>query len=296
MLIILGAVQGVTEFLPISSSGHLLLLQDRMEINEDNVLIVVVLHAGSLCSIILYYWKDLIALLKRENWRVIGLIAAGTAPAVLLVKPIKFFIDALEGDKTLALYVSAAGFLGSFLFLTFLYKKTAEKSELHSVSFLDAVLIGLMQLVALTPGVSRSGSTISMAGRRGISPAVAARFSFFLGLAAISGAMVMKTPDLITFLKTPAKTGQIGFFALLIGFFVSFGIGYVSLIFLIRVLKRGKMIYFGVYCLIMAVVAVTTALRSSHEPEAKNDHKKATGSHPHQYNRAVADPARSGRQ
>ncbi len=258
-IIVLGIIQGISEFLPISSSGHLVLFQSWFGMKEETVLVSVVLHAGSLCSIVCYYFKDLLTLLRRERRRVLVLIAMGTIPLVVVGKFVKDLMDAAETRPDVMLWVVAGGFTVSFILLSFVFKKSDEVTTIDDIGIKRSVMIGIVQVLAITPGVSRSGSTISVAGRQGISPDAGARFSFFLGILAISAAMTSKYKDLIRVATEPRDPQSLSIFHLSVGFFISFVVGYFALSVLIKVLKRGQLKYFGYYCLIMAIVTATYA-------------------------------------
>lgn len=260
-IVILGIIQGITEFLPISSSGHLVLFQGVMDMDQrQQVLISVVLHGGSLGSIICYYYKDLLRLIKATERKSVWLIAAGTLPLVVLGIPLKKLMDLAEQHPGILGWFSVGGFLVSFFLLTFVYKRSEEINDIKEISYRQAFFIGLMQLVAVTPGISRSGSTISVAGRMGISPDTGARFSFFLGIIAIFGACASKAKDVVALFDNGASGESMSFFHLSVGFVVSFVVGYVALSFLIKVLQKGKLNYFGYYCLLMAVVTTIFAI------------------------------------
>lgn len=228
------------------------------------VLVSVVLHAGSLCSIICYYFKDLLKLLKAEERRMVWLIGAGTIPLVILGIPIMLLMnkaeDAAKAGSPILLWLSIAGFLISFFLLTFVFKKSDEITDGKDLSYLRGFYIGVMQLVAVTPGISRSGSTISVAGRFGVAPEAAAKYSFFLGIVAIGGACAAKAKDVIKLAGAEAGAESMSFFHLSVGFLVSFVVGYFALSLLIKVLQKGKLKYFGYYCLLMAVVTTIFAI------------------------------------
>ena len=200
-IIILGVIQGISEFLPISSSGHLVVFQELFGMKEAPILVNVVLHGGSLLSIICYYFKDLLHTLKKGERKVILLVLAGTAPAVLLLKPIKYLMDkaeaAAEAGSPILLWVTVFGFLVSFVFLTKVFRNADAVNDAKDIDYKQALLIGIVQAFAVTPGISRSGSTISTAGRTGIAPAAAAKYSFFLGIVAIGGACLLKVKDML---------------------------------------------------------------------------------------------------
>lgn len=247
-VMILAVVQGVTEFLPISSSGHLVVLEHVMGLEdaEQNLYLTILLHAGTLLAILVYYVKDLIALIRKRESRVILLIMIGTAPIVLVGLFLESYIEDAFGN----LWFTILSFLLTALLLLLLHKRTSGKVEMETMTWRAALAIGLMQCVAVLPGVSRSGSTISTATRCGLTGEAAARFSFFLGIPAIGGATLLKFFDVV---RAGSNPTTIALPTLVIGFFVSFVVGYFSLALLIRTLQGGKFHYFGYYCLGLAL-------------------------------------------
>lgn len=246
---ILGALQGVTEFLPISSSGHLILGEEFLNLQvADLKAFDVVVHLGSLLAILVYFWRDIKGLfgglwgvLNRrsgEYEKLIGWILVGTIPAVVIGFTLEDLIDSIfrSVNGVAVAMVLAAGF---FLIADRFYKGTGK------LSMGKALLIGLAQAVALIPGVSRSGSTISAGIMAGLSREQAARFSFLLGMPAIFGA------GLLTALRLDGGL-EVSKMALITGFVTSFLFGLLSVSWLMKFLKKYSLKVFAVYLLILA--------------------------------------------
>ena len=248
-IVFLAIIQGITEFLPISSSGHLVITQHFLRIEEDNLFIAVVLHAGTLFSIIAYYIRDLIQLLKWENRKIIIYIVIGTLPLVVG----GFIIKPIMDTHFSSLWVAGVGLACTAVILLLLHTSKTQSKELVDMRWFDALLIGLFQCAAITPGISRSGSTISIATRLGFASHTAARFSFFLGIPGILGAIVLTLRDLYEDHLAGVPTVSISLAASILGFLLSFVVGYFSLKILIHTLTTNKFSYFGYYCLTLAV-------------------------------------------
>ncbi len=256
-IILLAIVQGVTEFLPISSSGHLVIFQSLIDFNEHKLQYAIVLHAGTLLSIIVFYFNDLIDLLKIEKRRIILLVGLGTAPLI----PIGYLIKPIMDVHFGAPWLTAAGLLGSAVLLLFLYRQPSEPRTLSKMHWREAIWIGLIQCVAIIPGVSRSGSTIALATRLGFGQEYAARFSFFLAIPAILGASASECIDIYK-QSQGAGAGSVDPHLAIIGFVVSFVIGLLALKVLIHTLKSGIFSYFGYYCLAASVLLAFVLMRS----------------------------------
>ena len=249
-VIILAVVQGITEFLPISSSGHLAVLQKFFGYDGEGTLtMTIVLHAGTLLSILAYYRKDLIDLVTQGQWNVILKVAVGTVPVVIVGLGIKSAMEGLSAN----MMVVAGSFVLTAIMLIFVHNPAPKGKTLATMNWRDVILIGLAQCIAILPGVSRSGSTIAVGTRMGLSHDDAARFSFFLGIPAIGGATVFILKDLVE----AHQAGQAPPFEvlpMLIGFVVSFLVGYAAIIGLIKVLKLGKFAWFGYYVAVLAIL------------------------------------------
>ena len=253
--LILGIVQGVTEFLPISSSGHLVLGEELLGLEVANLKAFdVVVHLGSLLAILGYFWRDvwgmILALIGRskdsEYGILIKMIILGTVPAVIVGL---FFEDVIDGwfRNVLAVGVWMTIIGGYFCFAEW-RTKGKKRSEMNlGKSF----VVGLAQSLALVPGVSRSGSTIATGILLGVDRAKAARFSFLLGIPAIAGA------GLLTGLKVLDGGGLgVGGGALVVGFFSSFVFGLLSVWWLMRFLKKRSLLVFAAYLLVVGGVAI----------------------------------------
>jgi len=249
-IIILAIVQGITEFLPISSSGHLVIFQHFLGFEDNSLYYAIILHAGTLFSILTYYFRDLILLVKLENLKSVSMIIIGTLPVVaagLILKPI------MEENFGSLLLVSVCLLITS-LMLLLLHKSESGKKELNDMHYYEALVIGFVQCIAIFPGVSRSGSTISTATRFGFSHETAARFSFYLAIPAICGAIILESIDLIKEQANAVMGSSISIVLSLIGFTVSFAVGYASLKLLIHMLKNKTFSYFGFYCLVLSLM------------------------------------------
>jgi undecaprenyl-diphosphatase len=249
-VILLAVVQGITEFLPISSSGHLAVLQNFFGFEaEESLVMTVVLHAGTLLSIIVYYWKDLVGLITRGQGTVIAKIAVGTVPLVFIGLWIKPMIAGLSGNMT----VVACCFGYTALLLIFVHNSTPKGKTVQTMNWRDVMFISLAQAIAILPGVSRSGSTIAVGTRMGLDHDDAARFSFFLGIPAIGGAVVLTIKDLVEAQQAGIAL-QMNVTHLAIGLVVSFIVGYFAIICLIKVLRAGKFAWFGYYVAILGLL------------------------------------------
>ena len=195
--LLLGLVQGLTEFLPVSSSGHLVILQTWLGIHEEGMLFEIVLHVATLVSVLIFYRRRVGELIlgalrgRPEAWRYVGKLGLGTLPAVLAVLLVGDFLEA---------QFESAGAAGVGLLLTgailITTRRTLETAKLPEPSWAAAWWIGCAQAVAIFPGVSRSGSTVAAALALGVTPAAAAEFSFLMGTIAIAGAAVRSLPEL----------------------------------------------------------------------------------------------------
>ena len=258
--IYLGILQGITEFLPVSSSGHLVLGEKFLGLDvEELKSFDVIVHMGTLLAIVLYFWKDVWGMIKalfgksREYEMLIVYIIVVTVPAVLAGL---FLEDAI--DSTFRNVISVGLWMilvGVFFILGERFFKKVKKGKM---SVKKAVIIGLAQSLALIPGVSRSGSTIVAGLFQGIKRDEAARFSFLLGIPAIAGA------GLYTMLKMPMEGGWstdgglIGSDILLVGFVSAFIAGIASIVFLMRFLKKHSLVVFSVYLFILGGSVLAT--------------------------------------
>ncbi len=239
--LLLGLVQGLSEFLPISSSGHLVMAQEVLGVEEGGVLFEVALHVGTLAAVLWFYrariWGLLEGAIRREFsvWIYLGKLAAGTVPAVLVVLLFRDFLEGLFGTPWVAgvaLLVTAA-----FLWTT---RYTLPKASAGEPSWLAAVLIGCAQAAAIVPGISRSGATVAAALALGVRSESAAEFSFLLSVAAIGGAALLSIGDLgAVDARTQLTLG--------LGVVVALVSGVLALTLFVRLLKTGAFHRFAYY-------------------------------------------------
>ncbi|MEZ6047456.1 MAG: undecaprenyl-diphosphate phosphatase [Planctomycetaceae bacterium] len=262
--VILGIVQGIAEFLPVSSSGHLVICADLIKSftgekfdPEASLQMNVALHAGTLLSILVVYRHDLrkIAFQPRSWWPII----VATSPLVLIaLSPVKDLLEQYSSPLVAGCCLVVTAML---LFMTsrFLKEPDSESPTDLEVPLHKAFLIGLFQAVALLPGISRSGSTIAGALFTGIPRQAAARFSFLIAIPAIAGATVLMMKDYFT---EPSVT-SVSPVALGVGAVISFLVGLVSLKGLLAIISRGKLHYFGWYCLTVGLVTIIWKVTSN---------------------------------
>jgi undecaprenyl-diphosphatase len=269
-LIILAVVQGLTEFLPVSSSGHLVIFRNYLELESQDGFWEIILHFGTLLAIFIFFRKEIFNILKsailsigrlisgrkftdliRDDlyFRMFLLILVGTIPTGLIAIAFKDTFEALFDKPALAgLMIMATGTL--LWFTKGLGKKTASKK---TMGFVDALIVGLVQGIAIIPGISRSGTTISVACFRGVSRSLAARFSFLLSIPAILGATVTKHKEVV------ALDGN-GLFCVAIVVSVATLVGYFALRWLVGVIERGRFYMFSYYCWGVGALGIAISL------------------------------------
>ncbi len=254
--IILGIVQGITEFLPISSSAHLVLFPYWLnwQLPEDQIFVFdVLVQMGTLLAVIMYYWKDLISIvtavfqgiIKRKpfedpNARLGWLIVLATIPAGIFGLLIKDQVEAAFSSPMLtALFLIVTAVL--LILAEWLGKRTR---ELKQLTWLDALIIGCFQAISVFPGVSRSGSTISGGMIRQYDRQSAARFSFLMSIPIMVAAGVLSIGDL-------SAVADLGSFipVITIGIIVAAVVGYLAIKWLIHFVSKHSLVYFSVYCL-----------------------------------------------
>ena len=239
--IILGIIQGLTEFLPISSSGHLVLIQHILGIEENGNEFEVLVHIGTLASILVVFSNDIKFLISdfksEKNQSYIIFLFVASLPAAILGILFKDYFELFFDDYfTVSI---ALMFTGLILILSYFFKP--KNTNLNIIS---SVLIGLFQALAIMPGISRSGMTISVALLIGIKAKDAAKFSFLMAIPIISGAGFLTLLDSFNNFSITASHG----FAAITS---SFLVGIFALKWLLIWLGKGKFHYFGIYCLII---------------------------------------------
>lgn len=235
--IVLGFLQGFTEFMPISSSGHLVIGQKLFAINKPPVLFDILVHVGTLSAIILYFNKQILGFFRKINN--IKLIVIGTLPAVFVGLFLNQYIEEIFNS------LLGVGFCliitSIFLFSVKFIKKTDK--DFNKLNWPDAFMIGLFQALAILPGISRSGSTTVAGLWRSLTKKTAFVFSFYLAIPAILGALTLHLNELLNH-NGELKNGLIGFTTAAIS-------GLLALKIFEKAVLKGKLFYFGVYCFLL---------------------------------------------
>jgi len=253
--VLLGLVQGLTEFLPVSSSGHLVLAETLAGVETPGVFVEVALHVATLASVLVVYGGRLWSLLqgvlrgRRDDLRYAGLLAAATVPAglvgVLLNDVVERAFDSLAA--------AGAGFLvtGIVLWST---RRAPLPPDPGRPRWVDALAIGLAQAGAILPGISRSGSTVSAGLWCRLAPAPAAEFSFLMAVPGIAGAALLESREAV------ADIGAVGAIPLAAGCVVALVSGVWAIRFLVTVLQRGRLYGFAPYCWAVGALTLGIAL------------------------------------
>ncbi len=252
--IILGLLQGLTEFLPVSSSGHLVIAEHLLGLKQQGVVFELLVHFGTLLSVLIYFRARIFAMIRAvfdksmvSERKMILFIIVGTIPAVIAGLAFEdFFEQAFSAPVMTAVMLIVTGLI--------LLSTIAVRKKDGEMTILRSIIIGIGQAIAILPGISRSGSTISFGMISGIKPVVAAEYSFLLSIPAIAGAIVLKSRELAEIQASMA--GQY-----LVGTIVSFLSGLFAVYLLLDIIKRGKFEYFGIYCLLVGAAALIYFIR-----------------------------------
>lgn len=238
--IILGLVQGLTEFLPVSSSGHLVLLEKIFGIQCDVIIFDVILHLATLIAVCYVYRKSIIDLIKHPFSKKAKLLVVATIPTCIIAILFKDFFENAFGGELLAL-----GFFISAIYMLIAEYATKRNKKTVPLNYKNASVIGLFQGIAIMPAISRSGSTITSALVQGIDREEAAEFSFLLSIPII----------LISTIYESFKIGSItiGFAPILVGFVCAFISGFFAIKLMLSVIKKAKFSYFAVYLFILSI-------------------------------------------
>lgn len=251
---ILGLVQGLTEFLPVSSSGHLELAKYFLgdtSLAEESLLMTVTLHAATALSTIVVFRKDIVEIFKglfrfrwNEETQFSAKIVISMVPAAAVGLLLESYMEQLFHRQILL--------VGMMLAITGLLLLLADRARLtnKTVSFSNALVIGIAQAIAILPGISRSGATISTSVMLGIDRERSARFSFLMVVPLILGKMAK---DLI---DGDLADSRIGFLPLAAGFLMAFLTGTLACVWMIKLVKNSKLVYFSVYCFVIAAIAI----------------------------------------
>lgn len=257
---ILGLIEGITEFLPISSSGHLILARSLLgAVNTNGLAVDAVLQLGTILAVVVYFSKDLLALAlagitrvmgkvpKRDDERLLIALIVGTIPALILGLLLENAMETIFRNTHLVAYALIAGSV-IFILAEQFSKHQRTSYGVEKISWLQGLLIGFFQTLALVPGMSRSGMTISGGLFLGLSREAAARFGFLLSVPIILGAGLKKTFDLVS----GGELATIGT-PLLIGSVVAFVSGLLAIHVLLRFLRTHPLHVFALYRVLLAV-------------------------------------------
>ncbi len=261
--LLLGILQGLTEFLPVSSSGHLTIGQEILNLDTsaaDNLLFTVTVHAATVLSTIVILWKEIENLFKGTFFTVkwnpekeyVAKILLSCIPVMIVGLFFKDYVEEIFGR---GLLIVGCCLLVTATLLTFAYYAKPRKKE--NISYLDAFIIGLSQAVAVLPGLSRSGTTIATGLILGNKKESIAQFSFLMVLIPILGETFL---NVINIIKDPASIGGIGFMPLAVGFLGAFLSGCLACKFMIDLVKKGKLIYFAIYCALAGAATIIFSL------------------------------------
>ena len=245
-IIILGIIQGITEFLPISSSGHLVIAQNILGVKSPGNTLEVLFHFGTLMSVVYVFFEDvkqiLITLNEKQNQLLIFYIIIATLPAAFAGIFLKdYFLKIFENIQLVGFALCSTGIL---LILSKRFKDNQKK-----MTFSSSFVIGIAQAIAIIPGISRSGSTISICMYLGIPPKEAARFSFLLSIPVILGASILGFLDI-------QSNDTFNNLTMIAAITTSFVTGVLALKILLKILEAGRFHFFGFYCIIAGVSTI----------------------------------------
>ncbi len=249
-ILILAVVQGIAEFLPISSSGHLVILGSLLGELSASPTLEIILHAGTLGSILVVYWRHILRLLSKDH-RVISRLVVGTIPAVVIGLTIKLQFEHLLRSPVLA----GAMLLVTATMLIVLGRLRSRSGTYESMSLRDAFLVGCFQAFAILPGVSRSGSTILGGRLMGLKNEDSVTFSFLLAIPAILGATVLELKDVWSDYSEGAAL-DFQPMQLAVGAAVSFVVGILALWWLIGWSRRDRLHWFAWWCVPVGIAAM----------------------------------------
>ena len=259
--LLLGLVQGLTEYLPVSSSGHLAIGSALFGIaGEDNLTFTIVVHVATVLSTLVILWKEIAWIFRglfqfqwnTETRYVLNIIVSMIPVGIVGL----FFKDTVEGIFGSGLLVVGCMLLVTASLLAFSYYAKPRQKE--SISLKDAFIIGLAQACAVMPGLSRSGSTIATGLLLGNSKATLAQFSFLMVIPPILGEALL---DVLKLMKGESLGGaELPMSALVVGFLAAFVSGCVACKWMINVVKRGKLIYFAIYCAVAGLVTLAVSM------------------------------------
>ena len=253
--ILLGILQGITEFLPVSSSGHTIIGAELLGLSgEENLSFSIVVHAATVLSTIIILWSEIWKLLQgvfkfrwNEEMQYVAKIFLSMIPVLIIGLFFKSYVERLFGSGLLI--------VGCCLLLTaalLIFASKAKPKEKKNISLLDAFIIGLAQAVAVLPGLSRSGSTIATGILLGNKKESVAKFSFLMVLIPILGEAILSMKDF----STAGNDAILSPVVLLSGFLAAFITGCLACKWMISLVKKGKLLYFAIYCTTIGIFSI----------------------------------------
>ena len=266
--LLLGILQGLTEFLPVSSSGHLTILSNIFGFSgEENLTFNVVLHVATVCATLVVLWSEVVWIFKdlftKQQWNSYKNLNNGTKYAInILISMIPVFIVGVFFKDTIEeIFGSGLLIVGIMLLITatlLTFAHFAKPRQREEISGLHAFIIGIGQACATMPGLSRSGTTIATGLLLGNNKKNLAQFSFLMVIPPILGEALLDAKDVLEVGFHEAMAG-ISPFTLIIGFLAAFITGCLACKWMINVVKKGKLIYFAIYCVIVGTLAICFA-------------------------------------
>ncbi|MBO6157758.1 MAG: undecaprenyl-diphosphate phosphatase [Firmicutes bacterium] len=266
--ILMGVIQGLTEFLPVSSSGHLVLGKIFFDINiETSALFEALLHVGTLGAVFVYFWKDVkmlvieglkiirdlcLLIFKKKPWedyperRMVLFIIISSIPTVIIGLLVEAFLEDIFFGSVIAV---GCALLVTGLILFSLTKIPIGHKGLEKMKYKDSVFIGLAQGIATLPGISRSGTTVAAGLFCGLDKEFAFRYSFLVGIPAILGSALLKLLKI-----SAADAANMGYYA--VGMVVAFVLGLLTVRWIAALLRKDKLHYFGYYCMAVGVISI----------------------------------------
>jgi undecaprenyl-diphosphatase len=259
---LLGLIQGLTEYLPVSSSGHLTIVSNLFGINgEDNLTFTVAVHVATVLSTLAIFWKQVVWIFKdlfkfqwNEGTRYAACIVVSMIPVGVVGVFFKDYVEEIFGS---GLFIVGCMLLLTALLLAFSYYAHPRQKE--KIGFFDALVIGLAQACAVMPGLSRSGSTIATGLLLGNKKESLAQFSFLMVIPPILGEALL---DVMKASKEgfASVAGDISATALIVGFITAFVFGCLACKWMVDIVKKGKLIYFAIYCAIVGLITIACSL------------------------------------
>ena len=247
--VVLGLVQGVTEFLPVSSSGHLVLFQNIMGVDSGSSMYFffdTMLHLGTLVAVIIVLRKDIAAIIRQPFGKTMRLLVVATIPIVVMTLLFGDFLESTFGGKTLGIEFLITGVL-----LVLAEKLGRPSRKFSSARYSDALVMGIAQGIAVLPAVSRSGATMAGGLLTGLERETVARFSFLMSVIAIFGSVVYQAKDVVT-----QSLGTIPWIPVIAGMAMAAVSGVLAVRFMLNFIKRHKLYGFAVYVFIVGALVV----------------------------------------